>query len=285
MRQYHEALEYIMKNGVDKPNRTGIDTRQVFGYQMRFNLQDGFPAVTTKKLAWRAVVSELLWFMEGSSDERRLCEILHGTRDPNKRTIWTDNADKQGVDLGYRNDDEVKELGPIYGVQWRSFGGIRKGTDQLQNVIEDLIYTPESRRIIMSAWNPNEIDNMALPPCHVMSQYVVTSGKLSCMMTQRSADFALGVPFNIASYALLTHILAELTGLDVGELVMSFGDAHIYHNHFDGVKEQLTRAPYDLPVLKMPSFVSLSDVLASKVDQYILEGYKYHPTIKMDMAV
>lgn len=281
MRQYHDALEQIMKEGVDKPNRTGIDTRQVFGMQMRFDLSKGFPAVTTKKLAWRAVVSELLWFMEGSTDERRLCEILHGTRDPEKQTIWTANANEQGVALGYTNNDEEKQLGPVYGHQWRDFHGF----DQLQQVIWEITNTPDSRRIIMSAWNPPQIRDMALPPCHVMSQFIVTNGKLSCMMTQRSADMFLGVPFNIASYALLTHIIAKICNLEVGEFILSIGDAHIYHNHFDQVAEQLSRTPGVSPTLVLPEFTSLAEVLQCSVDDFKLDNYNPMASIKAEMAV
>lgn len=281
MKQYIGALEYILEQGTDKGNRTGVDTRAVFGYQMRFDLANGFPAVTTKKLAWKSVVSELLWFMEGSTDERRLCEILYGTRDPNKQTIWMANADKQGVDLGYTNNAEHKELGPVYGYQWRNFGGV----DQLSQVIDKIKNNPEDRRIIISAWNPPDIPKMALPPCHLMAQFDITNGKLSCMMTQRSADAVLGIPFNIASYALLTHILAQICGLNVGSLIINLGDMHIYHNHFDQVNEQIKRSPQILPTLSIPKFNTLQDVLDSEIDDYVLLNYTPMPSISAPMAV
>src|SRR6056300_870721 len=244
MKQYLDALQTILDQGEDVDDRTGVGTRTIFGYQMRFNLQDGFPAVTTKKLAWRSVVGELLWFLEGSTDERRLAEItFEKSREEltDKTTIWTANADKQGVDLGYRNDDLYKELGPVYGSQWRDFNG--EGFDQIHYIIRQLTTDPDSRRIILSAWNPNELEDMALPPCHTLSQFKVINGKLSCQMYQRSADMFLGVPFNIASYSLLTHMLAQICGLEVGEFIWTGGDCHIYSNHMEQVKQQLEREP------------------------------------------
>ena len=278
MQQYHDALRHVMENGVDVMDRTGVGTRSVFGYQMRFDLQKGFPAVTTKKLAWKAVVSELLWFMEGSTDERRLCEILHGSRDPEKTTIWTANANAQGVALGYENNDEAKELGPIYSKQWRDFNGV----DQLSALIEGIKSNPHSRRHIMSAWNAADLDKMALPPCHVLSQFYVANGKLSCHMYQRSADLFLGVGFNIASYSLLTHIIAKECGLKVGEFVHSFGDMHIYNTHFDAVNEQLSREPKQLPTLRITEGKAWNEYV---VDDFVLDGYDPHPPIKAPMAV
>jgi thymidylate synthase len=279
--QYLEALQDVLSTGIDTENRTGVDTRAVFGRQMRFNLSEGFPALTTKRLAWRAVVSELLWFLEGSTDERRLCEIQHGTRDPSKNTIWRANADEQGRALGYENTDSVKELGPVYGAQWRNFNGV----DQVEWVINEIKTNPTSRRLIVSAWNPPEIDKMALPPCHTLFQFSVQNDRLSCQLYQRSADLFLGSPFNIASYALLTHIVAQITGYRVGEFVYTLGDAHIYHNHFDAVEEQLCRIPGVFPMLAMPEFSTLKEVLRTSPDDYVLEGYDPDPAIKAPMAV
>lgn len=295
MKQYHDALEYILNAGEDVSDRTGVGTRTVFGYQMRFNLQDGFPAVTTKRLAWRSVVGELLWFLEGSTDERRLAEITYEadkTELCEKTTIWTANADAQGAALGYTNNEFRKELGPVYGWQWRNFGSSRWardtvdfGTDQIAWLINEIKTNPDSRRLILSAWNPNQIDLMALPPCHTLAQFRVINGKLSCQLYQRSADFGLGVPFNIASYSLLTHMLAQICDLEVGDFVWTGGDCHIYTNHVDAITEQLKRQPLELPKLIMPAFSSLEELLKTKTSDYILEGYKHYPTINMDMAV
>jgi thymidylate synthase len=290
MKQYLAQLTEILKDGEVRTDRTGTGTKSIFGMQTRYNLRDGFPAVTTKKLAWRSVVSELLWFLEGSTDERRLCEILHGTRDPSKSTIWSANADAQGVALGYRNDDDVKELGPVYGAQWRDWGSdaSRSGehTDQITSLINQLRHQPHSRRHILSAWNVGDVPDMALPPCHVMAQfYVSNNDELSCQLYQRSADMFLGVPFNIASYALLTHILAQLTGLKVGDFVHTIGDAHIYLNHIDQVKLQLCRTPFDKPTLIMPAFTTLDEVLVTEVDDFKFLNYHSHQTIKAPMAV
>jgi len=286
MKQYLNALQYILDNGEDVSDRTGVGTRTVFGYQMRFNLQKEFPAVTTKKLAWRSVVGELLWFLEGSTDERRLAELtFEKPREEitDKKTIWTANADAQGVALGYRNDDLYKELGPVYGSQWRDFN--REGFDQLRVIIHQLKNDPDSRRIILSAWNPNELEMMALPPCHTMAQFKVINGKLSCQLYQRSADMFLGVPFNIASYALLTHMLAQICGLKLGEFIWTGGDCHIYQNHFEQVKEQLTRQPRKGPTLLMPKFATLDDLLATKTSAYTLLDYDPMLSIKAPMAV
>ena len=282
MKQYHEQLQQILTSGETRQDRTGTGTKSIFGMQARYNLRDGFPAVTTKKLAWRSVVSELLWFLEGSTDERRLAEILHGTRDPSKTTIWTANADNQGVALGHENTDSVKHLGPVYGKQWREWGG----TDQITDLIRSLRHAPSSRRHIVSAWNVGELAEMALPPCHLLAQfYVSQDNHLSCQLYQRSADMFLGVPFNIASYALLTHMLAQLTGLKVGDFVHSIGDAHIYLNHIDQVKEQLQRKPKSLPHVLLPAFTTLDELTAMSVDEFKLLGYNPDPSIKADMAV
>ena len=286
MKQYLNALKHILDNGEDVDDRTGVGTRSVFGFQMRFNLQEGFPAVTTKKLAWRAVVGELLWFLEGSQDERRLAEITF-EKDRNdlvfKNTIWTANADKQGRELGYTNTELEKKLGPVYGVQWRNFNG--EGVDQIATIIEQLKTDPDSRRIILNAWNPVQLSNMALPPCHTLSQFKVINGRLSCQMYQRSADMFLGVPFNIASYSLLTHMLAQLAGLEVGDFIWTGGDCHIYQNHMDQVKEQLLRAPREHPTLTMPAFSTLEELLATTVSEYKLNNYNPMDSIKAPMAV
>ena len=275
MKQYKQALEYILENGRDKSDRTGVGTRSVFGYQMRFDLQEGFPATTTKRLAWRAVVSELLWFLEGSSDERRLAEILHGTRDLNKKTIWTANAEADYWKPKAKFDGD---LGRVYGVQWRNFGGV----DQVQQLIDNIKRDPTSRRHIISAWNPAELDQMALPPCHVLSQFDVTDGRLSCQLYQRSCDMFLGVPFNIASYSLLTHIIARECGLKVGDFVWTGGDCHIYNNHFDAVREQLSREERALPTLMTTVGKQWNEYT---MEDFVLDGYDPHPAIKAEMAV
>lgn len=289
MKQYLDALRYVYENGEDKTDRTGVGTRSVFGYQMRFDLSQGFPAVTTKKLAWKAVVSELLWFLEGSTDERRLAEIHYGadrTELCGKTTIWTANADKQGRNLGYVNDAWTKELGPVYGYQWRNFDGDMRH-DQIEWVVNELCTNPDSRRIILSAWNPKQLDKMALPPCHTLAQFGVSNGKLSCHLFQRSADMFLGVPFNIASYALLTHMLASHTGLEVGALVHTISDAHIYKNHVSQVEEQLNRQPTKSPRLVMPEITSFDThaIRRLKVADFKLEDYDPQASISAPMAV
>lgn len=291
MRQYKELLEYILIEGVDTENRTGIDTRCVFGYQSKYNLQDGFPATTTKKLAWRSVVSELLWFLEGSTDERRLAELLYGkprSELVDKTTIWTANADNQGVALGYTNNETEKELGPVYGSQWRDFGG--HGTDQILELIKNIKNTPDSRRLIISSWEASQISDMTLPPCHVLSNFRVINGMLSCLMYQRSCDAGLGLPFNVASYTLLTHILARECGLQVGTFIHSIGDAHIYKNHFDQIETLLQREPLSLPTLEIADDFNLLDGLNNgfaldAVTKFKLKNYISHDTIKMDMAI
>ena len=284
MKQYKEALEYILANGKEKDDRTGVGTISVFGYQMRFDLRKGFPATTTKKLAWRAVISELLWFLEGSGDERRLAEILHGTRDPAKKTIWTANAE---ADYWKPKAQYEGDLGRVYGVQWRDWlvhkkPGERTSLDQVETLINNIKDDPTSRRHILSAWNPGELDQMALPPCHVMSQFDVTDGYLSCQLYQRSCDMFLGVPFNIASYSLLTHIIAKECGLKVGDFIWTGGDCHIYKNHIEQVREQLSRDEKPLPTLYITVDKKLGEYT---VDDFCLDPYDPHPAIKAKMAV
>ncbi|MBL7055363.1 thymidylate synthase [Candidatus Woesearchaeota archaeon] len=281
MKQYIDALRDVLENGTDRKDRTGTGTRAVFGMQQRYNLEDGFPAVTTKKLAWKSVKSELLWFIEGSGDERRLAEILHGTRDLEKKTIWTANGNAEYWKPKAKFDGD---LGRVYGVQWRHWKNFEnKETDQLKNAIEQIKSNPTSRRIIVSAWNPGELDKMALPPCHAFMQFFVSNNKLSLQMYQRSCDMFLGVPFNIASYSLLLHMVSQVTNLKPGEFVHTLGDAHIYNNHFAQVKEQLERKPLQLPKLKInPNVKNIDDFKMEDID---LEGYEHHPPIKAPMAV
>jgi thymidylate synthase len=289
MRQYQDAIKHVIKNGIDVEDRTGVGARSVFGYQMRFDLQEGFPAVTTKKLAWKSVVGELLWFLEGSTDERRLAELTYGkSREElvNKRTIWTDNADNQGIELGYVNNHMYKELGPIYGFQWRNFGGV----DQIKNLITEIKNNPTSRRLIISAWNVPSLEKMSLPPCHVLSHFRVYENKLNCFMFQRSCDVGLGLNFNQASYALLTHIIARECGLEVGDFIHSIGDMHIYNNHIDILSKVVDREVYPLPTLKIDSSFRLQDGLCNKfnfsdVNKFTLNNYQHHEFIPMPMAV
>lgn len=288
MKQYLSALEHVLQNGKDRDDRTGTGTRGVFGYQMRFDLREGFPAVTTKKLAWRSVVSELIWFLEGSTDERRLAEIHYGKRRKDlvdKNTIWTANANKQGKDLGYVNTETTKELGPVYGNQWRSWSGNNKTVDQIKEVIKNLQKDPYGRRHVVSAWNAAEIDKMALPPCHTMFQFHIQDKELSCQLYQRSADMFLGVPFNIASYSLLTCILAKILKLSPGEFVWTGGDCHIYKNHTAQVKEQIKRSPAHMPKLSMPQFETIKEVVLAKPKDFQLVDYKPMDSIKAPMAV
>ena len=287
MKQYLDLLEYILKNGVKKEDRTGTGTRSVFGYQMRFDLSEGFPLVTTKKTHLKAIISELLWFIEGSTDERRLAELHFGDKAENliaKKTVWTANADAQGKDLGYENSDTVKELGPVYGAQWRSWKDTEGNSiDQLSELINQIKTNPDSRRMILSAWNVGELEKMALPPCHTFFQFYVANGKLSCQLYQRSADVFLGVPFNIASYALLTMMIAQVCDLEVGDFVHTFGDAHIYSNHESQVNLQLTREPYKKPSMKInPDIKNIEDF---KMEDFELVGYESHESIKAKMAV
>jgi thymidylate synthase len=288
---YLDALKNILANGEDRSDRTGVGTKSLFGLQLRFNLEDGFPAITTKKLAWKACVSELLWFIEGSGDEYRLKEILHGDRYSDKKTIWSDNA-KADYWVKKRMQRHPGDLGRVYGVQWRRWRRpvvrinkvVLQNHDQLLELVKGLKEDPTSRRHIISAWNPGELDYMALPPCHMMAQFYVSKDKkLSCQMYQRSADMFLGVPFNIASYALFTHMLAQVCGLGVGELVIVLGDAHIYNNHIEQVTEQIKRKPLPMPTLKLNPDVEV--ITNFEMDDIELINYKSHDAISAPMAV
>jgi len=287
---YLDSLNTILQQGQDRPDRTGIGTKSLFGLQLRFDLSQGFPAITTKKLAWRAVVSELLWFIEGSGDEFRLREILHGQRYTEKTTIWTENASAPYW-TSKRMQRHPGDLGRVYGVQWRRWRKplirvnkvVLQNHDQLQELIEGIKKDPYSRRHIITAWNPGELELMALPPCHMMAQFYVNDGKLSCQMYQRSADMFLGVPFNIASYALFTHMIAQACNLKVGDLILTLGDAHIYNNHIEQVKEQLQRTPFDLAELQLNP--EIKDITKFTMDDISLVNYKCHDAIKAPMAV
>jgi thymidylate synthase len=264
MHQYLELLRHVKENGARKTDRTGTGTLSVFGYQMRFNLQEGFPAVTTKKLHFRSIIHELLWFLKGDSN----VQYLHD----NKVTIWDEWADAKG------------DLGPVYGVQWRSWRST-DGTqvDQVSRVIEDIKRTPDSRRLIVSAWNVGEIEKMALPPCHCLFQFYVADGRLSCQLYQRSADIFLGVPFNIASYALLTMMVAQVTGFKPGDFIHTLGDAHLYLNHVDQADLQLSRKPFPPPAMAInPSVASILDF---KYEDFTLQNYQCHPAIAAPIAV
>ncbi|MCI0505497.1 MAG: thymidylate synthase [Gammaproteobacteria bacterium] len=264
MKQYLDLMQHVKTNGVKKTDRTGTGTLSVFGYQMRFDLAQGFPVVTTKKLHLRSIIHELLWFLKGDTNVKYL-------RD-NKVSIWDEWADENG------------ELGPIYGYQWRSWPAPDgRHIDQISQVIDQIKNTPDSRRIIVSAWNVGELDRMALPPCHAFFQFYVAGNKLSCQLYQRSADIFLGVPFNIASYALLTMMIAQVTGLTPGEFIHTLGDAHLYLNHLEQTGEQLARKPYPLPVMKLnPDVKSVFDF---SFDDFELAGYESHPHIKAPVAV
>lgn len=279
--QYNECLEHILAQGEKREDRTGVGTIGVFGYQMRFDLRQGFPAQTTKKLAWKSVVGELLWFIEGSCDDKRLAELTYG--DPTRKTIWTANAKAPAWQEKARFKGDV---GRIYGVQWREWARLpwESGIDQLQNLLDELRDNPYSRRHIISSWNPSDLGKMCLPPCHVLAQFHVNNdNELSCQLYQRSCDMFLGVPFNIASYSLLTHMIARELDMKVGEFIWTGGDCHIYLNHIDQVKEVLEREPYELPTLEINEKVkSMFDLT---VDDCTLRNYKYHPPIKADMAV
>lgn len=285
MKQYNALLKKVMDEGADRNTRNG-KTRALFGLQMRFKMSDGFPAVTTKKLAFKAVKSELLWFLEGSNDDNRLKE-LNGS----ERTIWTDNAN---ADYWAPKATFPGDLGRVYGVQWRkwqkpalSAEALAKAepetVDQIADVIHRIKTNPTDRRLIVSAWNPGELDQMALPPCHMFFQFFVAGDKLSLLMHQRSCDMFLGVPFNIASYSLLLHMVAQVTGLTAHEFVHSLGDAHIYADHMDAVEEQLSREPLPLPTLKLNPSVKTID--GFKMEDIELENYQSHPPIKARMAV
>jgi thymidylate synthase len=298
--QYLNALKYVLDHGVKKTDRTGTGTISVFGMQQRYNLQDGFPAVTTKKLAWKSVVSELLWFIEGSGDELRLREILHGSRESEKKTIWADNATAPYWTNRYkkfppRGPQFEGDLGRVYGVQWRHWRSSKQRlndanndvvsveVDQLLELIKGIKADPHGRRHILTAWNPGELQDMALPPCHCFAQFYVADGRLSCQMYQRSCDMFLGVPFNIASYSLLTHMIAQVCNLNVGEFVHVLGDAHIYLNHIDQVKEQLSREPLPAPQLWLHPDVT--DITKFTMADIQLDNYQSHGVIKADMAV
>jgi len=276
MKQYLEALQTCYKNGSDVESRAG-NVRKSFGYQMQFDLQKGFPAITTKKLAWKAVVSELLWFLEGSNDERRLAEILYDEKKENltdKKTIWTQNAEAQY----WKSKGKFKgDVGKIYGVQWRNFNGV----DQIETLLKGIKTNPNSRRHILTAWNPAELHLMSLPPCHAFSQFFISENRLSCQLYQRSCDMFLGVPFNIASYALLTHIIARECNLDVGKFVHSLGDYHIYHEHFNQVETQLSRSVKILPSLSFKT----KKITEYKTSDFKLLNYDPHPTIAASMNV
>ena len=290
MKRYHDLIKQVLTHGTKKEDRTGTGTISLFGTQTRYNLQDGFPLVTTKKMFTKGIIAELLWFLEGSTDERRLAEIQYGKPREEligKQTIWTANADAQGNALGYTNTDLIKQLGPIYGRQWRTLTNHTvdevSTIDQILEVIGYIQTNPDSRRHIVSAWNVAEIDEMALPPCHTMFQFYVSDGKLSCQLYQRSADIFLGVPYNIASYALLTMMIAQICDLSLGDFVHTIGDAHIYSNHIDQCNELLSREPMNLPLMVLDkSITSIDDF---KMDSFDLVGYKSHPSIKAEMAV
>lgn len=264
MKQYLDLMRYVRDKGVHKQDRTGTGTLSVFGHQMRFDLSEGFPLVTTKKCHIKSIIHELLWFISGDTNIKYL--QTHGVR------IWNEWADEHG------------DLGPVYGYQWRSWPAVDgRHIDQISQVIEQIKDTPDSRRIIVSAWNVGEIDNMALPPCHMMFQFYVADGKLSCQLYQRSADIFLGVPFNIASYALLTMMIAQVCDLAPGDFVHTLGDAHLYTNHLEQADEQLSRNPYPLPVMKInPEAKSIFDF---KYEDFELVGYEAHPHIKATVAV
>lgn len=261
MQQYLDLLRDVMENGVDKMDRTGVGTRSVFGRQMRFDLNKGFPLMTTKKMHLKSIIYELLWFLKGDTNVKYLQE--HGVR------IWNEWADENG------------DLGPVYGSQWRNWNG--EGIDQIAEVIEKLKKTPNDRRMIVSAWNVGKIAQMHLPPCHMMFQFYVANNKLSCMLYQRSCDMFLGVPFNIASYALLTMMIAQVCGYELGEFIHTLGDTHIYHNHFDQVREQLSHTPYELPQMRINPEVK--DINDFKYEDFELVNYKSYEAIKGQVAV
>jgi len=264
MKQYLDLLQHVLDHGTERQDRTGTGTVGVFGYQMRFDLSEGFPCLTTKKLHLRSIIHELLWFLRGDTNIKYLKD--------NGVSIWDEWADENG------------DLGPVYGSQWRSWPDGRGGTiDQIANVVREIKENPYSRRLMVTAWNPAEIQDMALPPCHCLFQFYVSNGKLSCQLYQRSADIFLGVPFNIASYALLTMMMAQVCGLEPGDFVHTFGDAHIYKNHLDQVHLQLTREPRKLPTMKINPEVK--DIFGFHYEDFKLEGYDPHPHIKGEVSV
>lgn len=314
MKQYLDLCHHILENGNDKGDRTGTGTWSVFGYQMRFNLQDGFPLMTTKKTAFRLIATELLWFLKGDTNVRTLIEQNNHIWDEWAFEKWVQSEEYTGPDMtdfGHRvlQDGNFKEqydeqmaifqkniledesfaekfgdLGPVYGKQWRSWPDAKGGTiDQIKNVIESIKKNPNSRRHIVTAWNPAEVDDMALPPCHSLFQFYVANGKLSCQLYQRSADVFLGVPFNIASYALLTHLIAKECNLEVGDFVHTLGDAHIYKNHLSQVKEQLSRTPRDLPKLVIKT--DKDSIFDYEITDLIIEGYDPYPRISAPISV
>lgn len=304
--QFLQLLHDVLLNGEVRPDRTGVGTRAVFGRQIRCNLNDGFPAVTTKKLFFKPVAGELLWFLEGSNDERRLAEITYGTRDESQKTIWTGNTN---ADYWKEKSKSPSDTGRIYGVQWRSWQNIKllnyddflnhsnstttyfgakvqkTEIDQVAKIIETLKTNPTDRRMVLSAFNVGELSEMCLPPCHIFAQFFVNLSKneLSCQVYIRSNDLFLGFPFDIASYALLTHMIAQVVKMNVGELIITIGDAHIYNNHVDQVKEQLVRTPFKLPKLVLnPEISNINDF---KISDISLVDYQSHPSIKAEMAV
>ena len=264
MKQYLDLLNNVLESGNLKEDRTGTGTKCIFGYQMRFNLQEGFPLVTTKKLHLRSIIHELLWFLQGNTN----IDYLH----QNKVTIWDEWADENG------------DLGPVYGKQWRAWETKEgKVVDQISELIEQIKTNPNSRRLLVNAWNVGEINNMALPPCHILFQFYVANGKLSCQLYQRSADIFLGVPFNIASYAILTHMIAQVCNLEVGDFVHTIGDAHLYTNHFDQARLQLSRSPYPLPELKLNK--EIKNIFDFRFEDIEIINYQSHPTIKAPIAI
>ena len=264
MKQYLDLLQHVLDHGTEREDRTGTGTVGVFGYQMRFDLSDGFPALTTKKLHLRSIIHELLWFLRGETNIKYLKD--------NGVSIWDEWADENG------------DLGPVYGSQWRSWPDGKGGTiDQIANVVKEIKDNPYSRRLMVTAWNPAEIKDMALPPCHCLFQFYVDNGRLSCQLYQRSADIFLGVPFNIASYALLTMMMAQVCGLQAGDFVHTFGDAHIYKNHLDQVRLQLSREPRPLPVMRINPDVK--DIFGFRYEDFALENYNPHPHIKGEVSV
>lgn len=314
MYQYLNLLQDVLDNGTERDDRTGVGTIATFGRQIRFNMQDGFPAVTTKALAWKAVVSELLWFLEGSTNEHRLAEIKNDNKpyaeltEKERRTIWTDNYEHQGKALGYIDG----ELGRVYGCQWRGFRGITEAreetanghnayqnsrnmcyhlikVDQVNNVINEIKNNPNSRRLLVSAWNPVDLNDCVLPPCHYSYQFSVDGNKLSLMYQMRSNDLFLGCPFNIASYALLLHIVAKITDKIPHELIASLGDCHIYKNHIEQVKEQLSRTPHKLPQLELPEHADYSNIdsflKSVKTSDFKLLNYEHDGKLTAPMAV
>ena len=264
MKQYHKLLKHVLENGTDKNDRTGTGTRSVFGYQMRFDLSKGFPLLTTKKIHLKSIIYELLWFLKGETNISYLKE--------NGVSIWDEWADDKG------------ELGPVYGYQWRSWPGRNGETiDQISGLIDQIKNNPDSRRLIVTAWNPSDVEKMALPPCHCLFQFYVSNGKISCQLYQRSADIFLGVPFNIASYALLTMMIAKILKLEIGEFVHTFGDAHLYSNHFDQAKEQLQRDFKELPKMRIIS--DPESIFDFEFEDFVLENYISHPHIPAPVAV